>query len=191
MDKNKLKEYRDKRNFSKSLEPSGATTNKKKYKDIFVIQKHDASNLHYDFRLEIGSVLKSFAIPKGPSLDTSEKRLALLTEDHPLEYASFEGRIPEGNYGGGVVIVWDQGRYENINDASMEEAFKNGTIEFNLKGEKISGGFALIRTKNKNWLLIKKKDRGADKRRKPLKTEPKSVLSNKTIEDIKKEIPKK
>ncbi|MFP4515082.1 MAG: DNA polymerase ligase N-terminal domain-containing protein [Parcubacteria group bacterium] len=188
MDKNKLKEYQNKRDFSKSSEPSGAKTKKKKYKDIFVIQKHDASNLHYDLRLEINGVLKSWAIPKGPSLDPSEKRLAVLTEDHPLDYASFEGKIPEDEYGGGTVIVWDQGRYVNQGDTSMEDAFENGTIEFELKGEKLKGAFVLVKTKNKNWLLIKKKDKGADKRRKPLKTEPKSVLSNKTIEDINKEM---
>lgn len=167
-------------------------------KPRFVIQKHDASNHHYDLRLEVGGVLKSWAVPKGPSTDPSTKRLAVPTEDHPLSYIDFEGVIPEGNYGAGTVMVWDAGTYKNINEerdetVPMEKAIENGLVKFWLKGEKLKGGYALIRTgkgKNIRWLLIKMKDKEADARRNPTSTESKSVLSGLTLKKSKNK-PKK
>jgi DNA ligase D-like protein (predicted 3'-phosphoesterase) len=190
--KDKLNEYKKKRDFNKTIEPRGKSSKGKK--NIFVIQKHDASNLHYDFRLEIGGVLKSWAIPKGPSTDKSEKRLAMLTEDHPVDYADFEGTIPEDEYGGGTVIVWDAGKYENKRqekeNLSMEDSFKDGKIEVSLKGKKLKGGFVLINTgkDDKRWLFKKMDDKEADARRNPLNSEPESILSGKTIEEMEKEM---
>ena len=192
-----LKEYHKKRDFDRTAEPFGGDRRKSDGR-IFVIQKHDASNLHYDFRLEIDGVLKSWAIPKGPTLDPDEKRLAVETEDHPIEYADFEGVIPEDQYGGGTVMVWDAGTYENAkkdddgNEAkSMKESYEDGELTFKLNGKKIKGGFALVQTKmrgqDKNWLLIKKKDDEADARRNPLSSEPDSVLSGRSIKEIAKE----
>ncbi len=191
--KDKLKEYKEKRDFSKTIEPAGDGSKTKK--NIFVIQKHKASNLHYDFRLEIDGVLKSWAVPKGVSTDKDEKRLALLTEDHPLEYADFEGVIPEGEYGAGTVIVWDGGKYENIrkdkDKLSMSECFKDGKIEVSLEGKKLKGGYVLINTGDKKrWLLKKMDDEEADARRKPVKTQPESILSGKTVDEIEDEMGK-
>lgn len=186
-----LKEYRKKRDFSKSGEPKGS---KKKGKKIFVVQKHDSSRLHYDFRLAINGVLKSWAVPKGPSLNPKDKRLAIETEDHPLEYEDFEGEIEEG-YGKGFVLVWDCGEYKNKSEKddkkiSIEEAYKNGAMKFDLNGEKLKGGFSLINTKfnndKKNWLLIKERDDFSDGRVDILKRE-RSVLSGKKLEDFKNE----
>jgi len=191
--KDKLKEYKEKRDFSKTIEPGGGSKNEKQ---IFVIQKHKASNLHYDFRLEIDGVLKSWAVPKGPSTDKSDKRLAMLTEDHPVEYADFEGVIPEGEYGAGSVIVWDGGKYKNIREEkenlSMSECFKDGKIEVSLEGKKLKGGFVLINTggDDKRWLLKKMDDREADARRNPLSTQPESILSGKTVEEMEDEMEK-
>ncbi len=193
--KDKLKAYKDKRDFKKTTEPSGAKK-KKSEKPKFVMQKHDASNLHYDFRLEMDGVLKSWAIPKGPSTDPDDKRMAIQTEDHPLEYADFEGVIPEDEYGAGTVIVWDGGTYRNLrkekdeDGLSMEKSFKDGKIEVWLEGKKLKGGYVLIHTKQggneKNWLFKKMKDDEADARKKPVKSEPKSILSDKTIEEMEK-----
>lgn len=151
-----LKEYRKKRDLKKSPEPAATKVSKgkpkkTKSKNIFVIQKHDASHLHYDFRLEIDGVLKSWAVPKGPSTDPHEKRLAVETEDHPMEYATFEGVIPEGEYGAGPVIVWDNGTFDNIKEKDgkiipLSQCYKNGQIEVNLHGKKLQGGYALIHT---------------------------------------------
>jgi DNA ligase D-like protein (predicted 3'-phosphoesterase) len=190
-----LKEYRKKRDLKKSPEPSGTKKHTSKSKNIFVIQKHDASHLHYDFRLEIDGVLKSWAVPKGPSTDPHDKRLAVETEDHPMEYATFEGVIPEGEYGAGPVIVWDTGTFDNIKEKNgnivpLSQCYKNGQIEVNLHGKKLQGGYALIHTsfgddtRKKDWLLIKMNDDHADARRNPVKTEPKSVISGKTIEEM-------
>ena len=196
MDRKKLNEYREKRDFRKTTEPEGGGKSESG-RPRFVIQEHDARQLHYDFRLEIGDVLKSWAVPKGPSTDPSEKRLATLTEDHPLEYAGFEGTIPEEEYGGGTVIVWDGGTYRNLREekeddgASMEESFEDGKVEVWLEGKKLTGGYVLIRTggkDDKRWLLKKMKDGNADARRNPVKTEPKSILSDKTVEEMKKEM---
>ncbi|MFW9853390.1 MAG: DNA polymerase ligase N-terminal domain-containing protein [Candidatus Thorarchaeota archaeon] len=190
--KDPLEEYQKKRDFRKTIEPSGRRKKKSK-RPLFVIQKHDASRLHYDFRLEVDGVLKSWAIPKGPSTKTKDKRLAILTEDHPLDYADFEGIIPEGEYGAGTVLVWDIGTYRNLraekedDDASMGTSIKEGKVEIWLKGKKIRGGHALIRTgkeKDSRWLLIKMDDPEADARRNPVSTEPKSVLTGRTIDQI-------
>lgn len=180
-----LSAYRKKRDFQKTTEPKGKKPSSKKY-PIFVIQKHAASHLHYDFRIQIGSVLKSWAVPKGPSLSSKEKRLAILTEDHPLEYASFEGVIPEGEYGAGTVMIWDKGRYKNLKEISMKQAFETGRIEIWLKGKKLEGGFALIKFRDKNWLLIKMKDEKANARKNPVKSQVRSVKSHKTLAEITK-----
>jgi len=188
-----LKDYHQKRDFDQTSEPKESLKKPSGENPIFVIQKHDASNLHYDFRLQVGDVLKSWAVPKGPSTDPSEKRLALETEDHPLDYADFEGVIPEGQYGAGVVIVWDTGTYENTSEKkgeelTMEEALEKGHITVTLQGKKLKGGYALIRTQggeNPKWLLMKKKDDAADARRNPVSTEPKSVISGKIIANLK------
>jgi len=190
--KKKLTEYHKKRDFGKTVEPKGGKKKTSGKAPIFVIQKHDARNLHYDFRIEVDGVLKSWAIPKGPSTDPSEKRLAMPTEDHPIEYADFEGVIPEGQYGAGVVMVWDTGTYRNLKEdkISMEEAIENGKVEVWLEGEKLKGGYALIRTRKmgdrQGWLLIKMKDDEADARRNPVSTEKKSVLSGLTLNQIEK-----
>lgn len=193
MSDNKLKEYQEKRDFRSSKEPQGGNGRQAHEQPIFVIQKHDASSLHYDFRLEMDGVLKSWAVPKGPSTDPSVKRLALPTEDHPLEYADFEGVIPEGEYGAGTVMVWDTGPYRNLraekedDGRSMCDALDDGKLEVWLEGEKLKGGYALIRTGSGDetrWLLIKMDDDEADARRNPTSTEPKSVLSGRTMEEI-------
>jgi DNA ligase D-like protein (predicted 3'-phosphoesterase) len=184
-----LKKYREKRDFRKTGEPQGEKK-KSSAEPIFVIQKHDASRLHYDFRLEVDGVLRSWAIPKGVSTVPREKRLAVPTEDHPLEYGDFEGVIPEGEYGAGTVMVWDTGPYRNLrgekkgDGASMKKSLEDGKAEVWLEGKKIQGGYALIRTGDGRWLLIKKKDEAADARRNPTNTEPKSVLSGRTLDEI-------
>lgn len=191
-----LKVYREKRDFRRTKEPSGGEKTASD-KPVFVIQKHDASNLHYDFRLEVDGVLKSWAVPKGPSTDPSVRRLALPTEDHPLEYAGFEGVIPEGEYGAGPVMVWDTGPYRNLREEkdedkhSMEESLDDGKVEVWLEGEKLRGGYALIRTgkgDDARWLLIKMDDDEADARRNPTSTESKSVLSGRTLDEIAEEV---
>lgn len=189
-----LDEYNKKRDFDATPEPSGAkkTTRKKKVEDHalqFCIQKHAATRLHYDFRIEIEGTLKSWAVPKGPSLDPHVKRLAIEVEDHPLDYASFEGTIPEGHYGAGEVIVWDRGIWRCIGDPV--ESYKKGKLKFTLEGEKLGGQWNLVRThqegKSKPWFLIKHQDSAA----KPeadfdvVKELPESVISDRTI------IPKK
>lgn len=159
---------------------------------VFVIQKHDASSLHYDFRLEVNGALKSWAVPRGPSTDPRDKRLAIPTEDHSLDYADFEGCIPEGEYGAGTVLIWDRGRYENMTtrDGSpwpMARAIEDGHVLVNLRGSKLVGGYALHRTGGsdaRRWLLIKMDDQDADARRNPVSTEPRSVVSDRTLEQI-------
>jgi len=187
----KLSEYTKKRNFRKTGEPSGKAAGDQN-RPLFVIQKHDASTLHYDFRLSIGGVLKSWAVPKGPSTAAGEKRLAIRTEDHPLDYADFEGVIPEDQYGGGVVMVWDRGTFSPLEDDGDKDAMarqlKDGKLTVYLKGEKLQGGYSLVRMNteddNENWLLIKMDDDKADARRNPVSTEPDSVLSGRSLKDI-------
>jgi bifunctional non-homologous end joining protein LigD len=157
-----LQTYNKKRNFRKTAEPRGEASTPSKGLPKFVIQKHDASHLHYDFRLEIGGVLTSWAIPKGPSLDPGEKRLAVRTEDHPMKYGSFEGTIPEDEYGGGTVMLWDQGTYKPAGNA--RDGLKKGDLKFELRGKRLRGSFVLARMRNRgnekreNWLLIKHRD---------------------------------
>lgn len=152
-----LEEYYKKRDFNKTPEPTGGLPSEEQ--PIFVVQWHNASHLHYDFRLELNGVLKSWAVPKGPSMNHSDKRLAVMTEDHPIDYAKFEGFIPKGEYGGGEVRIWDSGTWESI-DEDPQQALQKGALKFTLHGDKLKGAFALIRmTKVKNgWLLIKEKD---------------------------------
>lgn len=153
----------------------------------FVIQKHDARSLHYDFRLEVEGVLKSWAVPKGPSTDPRDKRLAMEVEDHALDYGSFEGVIAEGDYGAGAVIVWDSGTYENLSGESMAEALERGHARVWLHGKKVRGGYTLRRTsggKKPKWLLMKRHDEEADTRRNPVRSEPRSVLSGRTVEEV-------
>lgn len=190
-----LRTYRRKRDFSKSPEPKGRSrseqsTGKTHRRPLFVVQKHDASHLHYDFRLEIGGALKSWAVPKGPSTDPRQKRLAVETEDHPLDYARFEGVIPEGEYGAGTVMVWDIGRFRPVGkedeDNDLEKAYERGLIEVELDGRKLRGGYALKKFsgRRKQWLLIKMRDDEADARRNPTSSEPKSALSDRTMHQI-------
>src|SRR5919201_383710 len=175
--KDGLRAYREKRNFGRSPEPKGTRARARK-EPRFVIQKHDASRLHYDFRLETDGVLKSWAVPKGPSTDPREKRLAMPTEDHPLDYADFEGVIPEGEYGAGTVIVWDSGSYRNLGEEPVERMLEDGHATVWLEGSKLRGGYALTRIgkgKRERWLLVKMDDEGADRRRNPVSTQPESV----------------
>jgi len=149
-----LQKYRKKRHFAKTPEPKGKT--KKSNKElIYVIQKHHARSLHFDLRLEMGGVLKSWAVPKGPPKKIGEKHLAVLTEDHPLEYANFEGIIPKGEYGAGKVEIWDKGTFENVKSAPFKKCFKDGVIEFRVSGGKLKGTYALVHFKEKNWLFMK------------------------------------
>src|ERR1700723_2377891 len=159
-----LKEYDKKRNFKVTPEPSGKTAAKQKHDSlIYVIQKHRAPALHYDFPLEWKGVLISWAVPKGPSLDSSVKRLAMQVEDHPVEYASFEGVIPEGEYGGGTVMVWDEGTW-TPESPDVNAALAKGDLKFTLHGKKLQGSWVLVRThgwgssSGKSWLLIKHRD---------------------------------
>lgn len=193
MTSDRLLEYRRKRNVGASGEPSASEQAQVHDRASFVIQRHDASSLHFDFRLEIDGVLVSWAVPKGPSTDPSVKRLARRTEDHPLDYADFEGRIEQGNYGAGTVVVWDRGEYDNLTEhdddpIDVGRALADGHLKVWLYGEKLSGAFALTRTKTggdeRNWLLVKISDSGADRRRKPAKTEPESVISGRSNEDV-------
>lgn len=161
----------------------------------FVIQKHAARSLHYDFRLEAEGVLKSWAVPKGPSTDPLQKRLAMQVEDHALEYAGFEGVIPKSGYGAGAVIVWDHGTYRNLtkskgNELSVSDGVDRGHISVWLEGKKLQGGYALTRVgsgRQERWLLVKMRDEGADARRNPVSTQPESVISGKTIEELEAE----
>jgi len=161
-----LTKYNSKRRFDETPEPKGEK-NEGKGKLTFVVQRHHASHLHYDFRLELDGVLKSWAVPKGPSMNPKDKRLAMMVEDHPLSYATFEGDIPAGNYGAGHVDVWDHGTYEPIDEDSevitptiFAHSLHGGNIKFRMKGKLLKGDFALVNMKKdeKTWLLIKHRD---------------------------------
>lgn len=162
-----LKAYKAKRDFKKTSEPAGSSKKRSSKHPLFVVQKHHARALHYDVRLEVSGVLKSWAVPKGPPLESPDKRLAVMTEDHPMEYGSFEGEIPQGEYGAGTVEIWDKGTYRSIKqkkdntDMTMAGAIRQGRIEVVFSGKKLKGAYALIRTsfggQKKNWLMLKMK----------------------------------
>ncbi len=184
-----LEEYNKKRNFVRTSEPRGKTRQSKDNKTRFVVQKHDATRLHYDFRLEDKKegVLKSWAVPKGISLDPKVRRLAVLTEDHPLDYLLFEGIIPEGSYGAGTVIVWDTGTFSS--EQEISDQFEKGKITFSLNGQKLRGKFTLVRIHSKGgeenqWLLMKSSD-GLESEEDLTISRPESVLTGKTIENLK------
>lgn len=158
-----LKEYQEKRKFGQTPEPSSGDASTGVHEAVFVVQKHDASRLHFDFRLEADGALKSWAVPKGPSMNPRDKRLAVQVEDHPLAYGSFEGTIPEGNYGAGTVEIWDSGTYSPVEKhRDADRAIADGVLEFTIHGRKLKGLFTLVRTdigdSDKNWLLVKKDD---------------------------------
>lgn len=190
-----LEAYSKKRDFSRTSEPSGSAAAKTEGRPRFSVQKHQSKRLHYDLRLEVEGVLRSWAIPKGPSLDTKTKRLAVPTEDHPLDYIDFEGTIPEGEYGAGTVIVWDIGTYENTTSADgkevpIAEALEKGHATFILSGKKLRGGYALTRTgrgKNERWILVKMKDDFAMPDIDVLEAEPDSALTGRSVEEVAEE----
>jgi bifunctional non-homologous end joining protein LigD len=217
-DPDALAEYHRKRDFDRTAEPAGqalaagdgepeaaaaqAADVSPPPRLVFVVQKHDASRLHYDFRLELGGVLKSWAVPKGPSLDPADKRLAVMVEDHPLEYALFEGTIPEGEYGGGTVMLWDAGWWEP-DEAWMkeakghavvppEEALAKGELKFVIHGAKLAGSWALVKTKwqgENNWLLLKHRDEAARPGSNIEEEAPDSVATGRSLEQIAAESP--
>jgi bifunctional non-homologous end joining protein LigD len=156
-----LTKYREKRSFDKTPEPAPSLPKSRSGPLTFCVQRHHATNLHYDFRLELDGALKSWAVPKGPTLDPAEKRLAMMVEDHPLEYGGFEGVIPKGNYGAGSVMLWDRGTYEILGESTPQEQLTRGDFKFQINGEKLKGEFAIVRMKRgkgNEWLLLKKKD---------------------------------
>jgi len=177
-----LRTYERKRRFDQTPEPKPQKSGGKSTRR-FVVQKHRARNLHYDLRLEAEGVLKSWAVPKGLSPNPTVKRLAMTVEDHPLDYANFEGVIPEGQYGGGTVMVWDQGTYELENGEHLNSLIRKGQLKFKLKGEKLKGSWVLVRTRDRNWLLIKHRDRYASDNE-LTETSPTSVLTRRTLAEI-------
>jgi DNA ligase D-like protein (predicted 3'-phosphoesterase) len=149
----------------------------------FVIQQHDATSMHYDFRLEVAGTFRSWAVPKGPSMDPRDKRLAMAVDDHALSWGDFEGVIRKGEYGAGAVIVWDRGSYENLRDEPMEDALAAGHASFRLEGEKLRGGWSLQRIEGRRWLLVKRRDEDADGPD-PVAERPESVVSGRTIAEL-------
>jgi DNA ligase D-like protein (predicted 3'-phosphoesterase) len=184
--KSDLTTYRGKRDFTKTSEPAGAIAADAGSR--FVIHKHSATADHYDLRLELDGVLKSWAVPKGPSLNPADKRYAVQTEDHPIEYIDFEAVIPEGEYGGGPMIVWDTGTWAPMNEP--HEGIAKGDLKIRLWGEKLKGGWMLVKMKPRkgeadtNWLFFKEKDTGVDTTTDILKARPESVKSGMTIEEL-------
>ena len=182
-----LETYRKKRDFKRTTEPIGASAGGSGNR--YMIHKHDATRLHYDLRLQVGDVLKSWAVPKGPSLDPKEKRLAVEVENHPLEYGDFEGVIPEGQYGAGATLIWDYGTWAPMGD--LRSSLEKGALKFRLSGEKLQGGWMLARLKRRpgdtknNWLLIKERDEAADADTDILEARPESVKSGRLVEDLK------
>ncbi len=189
-----LEEYIKKRSFSNTPEPAPTKKAPPFAGSYFCVQRHDATRLHYDFRLEIDGVLKSWAVPKGPSLDPGVKHLAAHVEDHPIEYGDFEGNIPAGNYGAGSVMLWDRGTFELLGDMPGAEQMARGDLKFRLHGEKLNGDFALVhmkgRGKGNDWLIIKKRDEfatpGWD-----IEEHAYSALSGRTQEEIARNLPAK
>lgn len=191
----RLTEYRRKRDFTRTREPKGGAR-KRSPKLAYVIQKHAASRLHFDLRLELDGVMKSWAVPKGPSLDPAVKRLAIQVEDHPIEYNAFEGAIPEGEYGGGTVMIWDRGTYTaaaetDDPETALREGYRKGDFKFVLKGKRLKGSWVLVRTRGRGggdrrgqWLLIKHRDEAADPRTDPVAEYLTSAKSGRTMEEI-------
>jgi bifunctional non-homologous end joining protein LigD len=191
----RLTEYRRKRDFTRTREPKGGGR-KRSPKLAYVIQKHAASRLHFDLRLELDGVMKSWAVPKGPSLDPAVKRLAIQVEDHPIEYNAFEGSIPRGEYGGGTVMIWDRGSYTAAADtddpeAALREGYCKGDFKFVLKGKRLKGSWVLVRTRGRSggerrdqWLLIKHRDEAADPQTDPVAEYLTSAQSGRTMEEI-------
>ncbi|HEX5429536.1 MAG TPA: DNA polymerase ligase N-terminal domain-containing protein [Patescibacteria group bacterium] len=189
-----LSNYHKKRKFNQTPEPKGRAAKVGKQLH-FVVQKHDATQLHYDFRLEAEGVLKSWAVPKGPSMDTADKRLAMMVEDHPFDYRTFEGIIPEGNYGAGTVMVWDEGNYLALgaktaaeSDKLIRSGIRKGELKFILNGGKLKGGFAMVKTKfgghGNSWLLFKERDQYATNS--DITKKDKSAISGRTLKQIEK-----
>jgi bifunctional non-homologous end joining protein LigD len=179
---NPLDEYKKKRRFGSTPEPPPEAKPSASGRS-FVVQKHCASHLHYDVRLESAGVLKSWAVPKGPSLNPAVKRLAMAVEDHPVDYSDFEGIIPEGEYGGGIVMVWDRGTYEVEGPDDPAAAIEKGELKFTLHGTKLAGSWVLVRTRNRQWLLIKHRDRYASDDDITV-SQPTSVLTGRKLADI-------
>jgi bifunctional non-homologous end joining protein LigD len=190
----RLAEYRRKRDFSHTAEPRGGRRKTAK-KLAYVIQKHAASHLHFDLRLELDGVMKSWAVPKGPSLDPAVKRLAMQVEDHPIEYNAFEGTIPKGEYGGGTVMIWDRGTYEYGGDDDVDpveglrEGYARGDFKFVLHGKRLTGSWVLVRTrrgdpKRAQWLLIKHRDAAAEPGSEVVEEYQSSVTTGRTMDDI-------
>jgi bifunctional non-homologous end joining protein LigD len=178
----KLAEYNRRRRFDVTPEPAGKTGSARTHAREFVIQKHRASRLHYDFRLEHDGVMLSWAVPKGPSLDPSNKRFAMETEDHPIEYNQFEGVIPEGEYGGGTVMIWDRGTWEPEVD-DVDRALAKGDLKFTLHGRKLHGSWVLVRMRQRQWLLIKHRDKIASTVD-ITATKPRSAVSRRNLAGI-------
>lgn len=188
-----LAEYRRKRDFARTREPRGATGRRTATRLAYVIQRHEATRLHFDLRLELDGVMKSWAVPKGPSLDPAVKRLAIEVEDHPIDYNSFEGTIPAGEYGGGTVMLWDRGTYTYAGDsdeplAALRDGYRNGDFKFELRGKRLRGSWVLVRTRRsgrKNqWLLIKHRDERADPDVDPVEKYRTSVTTGRTMAQI-------
>src|SRR4051812_12713604 len=186
-----LAEYKRKRDFSKTAEPEGKPTAKRGRALRFVVQKHAASHLHYDFRLELDGVMKSWAVPKGPSYDPSVRRLAMEVEDHPIEYNTFEGTIPKGQYGGGTVMLWDRGTYEPESgggEDALRDGYERGDLKFILHGERLVGGWVLVRMKRPGaraqWLLIKHRDETATSKLDVTEEVQTSVTTGRTMDEI-------
>jgi bifunctional non-homologous end joining protein LigD len=190
----KLAEYRRKRDFGRTSEPRGATR-KRTRALAYVIQKHAASRLHYDLRLELDGVMKSWAVPKGPSLDPSVKRLAMQVEDHPIEYNKFEGTIPQGEYGGGTVMIWDRGTYTYGGDDAddpvegLRNGYARGDFKFVLKGKRLTGSWVLVRTRRGDprkaqWLLIKHRDASAEPGSEVVEEYLTSAATGRTMDEI-------
>jgi DNA ligase D-like protein (predicted 3'-phosphoesterase) len=191
-DQDRLDDYRQKRDFQETGEPGEPSERPAGDTPRFVVQKHDASSLHYDFRLEADGVLKSWAVPKGPPTDPAEKVLATPTEDHPLDYSDFEGVIPQGQYGAGPVVVWDTGAYHNLTEdhgtpVPVTEALKRGHLKVRLEGKKLRGNYALTKMRRRGrpgWLLVKMRDEGAGTGPDPRRDRPESVRTGRTLKQV-------